>query len=244
LSRRRKANGPPFVQLFRWVTSSAAWKALNPPERALYLELRARFNGHNNGTIGLGCREAAESLNVGRDTAHRAFGRLAEMGFIEPTTVGRFSAGGRKATEWLLTELPDDRTGHKASKAFMSWVGEGVVKEKARPISSHVSPISRTLTARRIDEMTLRPTSRTQNAGRQKLASDLKDTSRSTTSWVTHSAAPLAEEAPVHTGRAHRSEQAGGAIDVRTSSRSEGPVHVSDALIAALTAGRKESVNG
>jgi len=243
MSRRNKKNGPPFVQLFRWVTSSAAWKALSPTERALYLELRARFNGHNNGMIGLGCREAAESINVGRDTAHRAFGRLADLGFIEPTTLGRFSTTGRKATEWLLTEVPDDRTGHKASKAFMSWRGEGAPKKKASPISSHVSPTSRTLTAERIDEITLRPTSRTVTRGTGKLASDLKDTSKSTTTGVTLNAAPLAEEAPVHAGRAHRSEQAGG-NPPEASPRSTGPIHVSDALIAAMISGRRESANG
>ena len=232
--------GPPFIQIFRWVTASAAWQVLKPTERVLYLELRSRFNGHNNGSIGLGCREAAEAMNVGRDTANQAFGRLIDLGFIVPVVVGHLNGGksnGRRATEWLLTELPDDRTGHKPSKAFMAWRPGGHVAErkKARPISGRLSPISRTQTANRIDEMTLRPASRTQKPQFRQSASAPKDTSISTISDVSPEAARVvAEVAPGQPGRVRRSGELAAGSFPNAVSRSSEPVHVTEALMRSL----------
>lgn len=122
MSRKsRRSKSPPFVMLPRFVTRSAAWRNLDPVGRALYLELRERFNGANNGMIGLGCREAAEAVNVGLGTASRSFKKLQDYGFVEIATPGKFMTNGRRATEWLLTELPDDRTGHRAAKTFERW---------------------------------------------------------------------------------------------------------------------------
>jgi hypothetical protein len=180
MSRRNlRTKSPPFVMLPRWVTHTAAWRHLDPPSRALYLELRERYNGHNNGTIGLGCREAAAAINVGPDTANRALRKLTEYGFIQAVTKGGFSQNGRRATEWLLAELPDDRTGHKPTKTFTSWKP---VNLKASPTSRTHSPPHRTLTEKLASGTPLRPTPRTQNGVLTELASDLKDTSRSTTS--------------------------------------------------------------
>lgn len=242
--------GPPFIQIFRWVTASAAWQVLKPTERVLYLELRSRFNGHNNGSIGLGCREAAEAMNVGRDTANQAFGRLIELGFIVPVVVGHLNGGksnGRRATEWLLTELPDDRTGHKPIKAFMSWRmdGHAVERKKARPISGRLSPVSRTQTANRIDEMTLRPTSRTQKALIRESASDPKDTSISTISDVPEVARIGAEVAPGQPGRVRRSDELAVGSFSNAASRSNGTVHITEALMRSLASmSEKGVVNG
>ena len=102
MSRRNfRTKSPPFVMLPRWVTHTVAWRHLDPSSRALYLELRERFNGHNNGTIGFGCREAARAIDVGHDTANRALRKLTEYGFIEAVSKGEFSQNGRRATEWL-----------------------------------------------------------------------------------------------------------------------------------------------
>ena len=96
---------------------------LDPVGRALYIELRQRYNGVNNGMIGLGCREAADALNVGRNVANRAFSTLKEHGFI---SVGRPSTFNQKRmqTEWRLTEVRDDRTGHEPTKDFTRWPAE------------------------------------------------------------------------------------------------------------------------
>jgi len=45
---------------------TVAWQALTPNERCIYLEIKKRFNGSNNGEIGLGVREAADAIQVER----------------------------------------------------------------------------------------------------------------------------------------------------------------------------------
>ncbi len=110
----------PFVQLHMWVLRTPAWQDLDPTAKALYLALKERFNGHNNGSIGLGCREAADALNVGNDTASRAFKSLQAHGFIAIGSNSTFNQK-RLSREWLLTELPDDRNGALPTKDFTRW---------------------------------------------------------------------------------------------------------------------------
>ena len=62
MGRRNKKRGniAPFIKLDMWVQNTLAWRDLGPVARALYIELRARYNGTNNGFIGLGAREFKE----------------------------------------------------------------------------------------------------------------------------------------------------------------------------------------
>lgn len=118
--RRRRAHGLPFVQLFHWMLNCPAWHDLKPVDRALYVEVRKRYNGFNNGQIGLGCREAGEALNVSPSTASRAFQRLIEHGFIEVAKASTFNQK-KLAQEWLLTDTRSDTDGKPPSRAFMRW---------------------------------------------------------------------------------------------------------------------------
>lgn len=117
---KKGRGGGNFAMLPHYLLKSPAWRALDTNARALYLELLVRFNGHNNGSIGLGTREAADSLNVKKDTARRAFNALEEHGFI---AVAQTSTFGQKrlSREWLLTDRHDDRNGQGARKDFMRW---------------------------------------------------------------------------------------------------------------------------
>lgn len=125
MTRRRnsfkKKGGPKFVQLFHWVMDTPAWRDLDTTARSLYLELKRHYSGTNNGSVGLGCRQAAEALGVHYSTASRAFRSLCEHGFIVPVTPGRFGNGYHLATEWLLTEYFDNQTGEPARKDFLKW---------------------------------------------------------------------------------------------------------------------------
>jgi hypothetical protein len=99
-----------------------AYGALRPIARALLVELARRYNGNNNGEIGLGEREAATQLAVSdRKAVRRAFGELEGAGFIVRTRAGAFNvkaAEGRRASEWRLTWLPTRDA--LATKEFMS----------------------------------------------------------------------------------------------------------------------------
>jgi hypothetical protein len=101
--------------------ATPAWCALTPAARAVYIVLAARFNGFNNGSIGLSARDAARLCNINKDTATRAFRQLIDCGFIEAVTPGGFGRKVRHATEWRLTQYRCDLSGALPSKGFARW---------------------------------------------------------------------------------------------------------------------------
>jgi len=120
-----------FVQLPEWLLTCAAWQDLKPGPRALYVELKRRFNGGNNGQIFLSHRDAAKALYVGRDTVAGYFSALIEHGFIEVTRghcLGPEGVG--QAATYALTEEPLNRS--PATKDFMKWQ-----KQKPRRKTRH-----------------------------------------------------------------------------------------------------------
>lgn len=119
--RGRSVKGPAFVQLYRYLMESEAWKSLNPYERCAYIAVVSAYNGANNGSIGMGVRAVAERGNMNKDTAGKALATLIERGFIECVTPGGFSRKTRHATEWRLTSHACDKTRMPGSKAFMAW---------------------------------------------------------------------------------------------------------------------------
>jgi DNA-binding transcriptional MocR family regulator len=94
---------------------------MKPGPRALYVELKRRFNGVNNGEIFLSHRDAAKALNVNRNTATAYFRELAERGFIAMTEAPHLGVAGiGKASKWALQEEPI-RGEEFAAKGFMKW---------------------------------------------------------------------------------------------------------------------------
>jgi hypothetical protein len=66
------------VRLHHWMMQTAAWKSLSGNERAIYVEMAARYNGSNNGRIHFSTREAARAVHVSKATAARALAVLVE----------------------------------------------------------------------------------------------------------------------------------------------------------------------
>ena len=85
------------------IMQSAAWLSLDPVARCLWTEIVFRYNGYNNGNIGLSCREAAERLNVSKDTAARAFNDLQDRGFITIAVDSAFRIKTKQSRRWRLT---------------------------------------------------------------------------------------------------------------------------------------------
>ncbi len=104
------AFGYPFLQ-------SPAWRSLSGPAVKIFLELRTRFNGSNNGKIALSWDEAAALLGIGKATVGRALEELQTKGIIIETKRGQWY--GRRATLWALTVLPVD--GIPATHAWKQW---------------------------------------------------------------------------------------------------------------------------
>lgn len=116
--------GGRFVQLPEWLQQTEAWATMKPGPRALYIEMRRRYNGRNNGEIYLSHRDAAAALNVHRNSVGPWMQVLVERGFIrlvEGPCLGPSGVG--KASVWALTDLPT-RDGQPATKDFTRWAGQ------------------------------------------------------------------------------------------------------------------------
>lgn len=112
------------VRLYRWEITSTAYRSLKPAARALLVELKALFNGFNNGELFLSVREAAKRLGCGKNLAAELFDQLEDRGFIRPNEVGAFNmkaaSGMGKATSWILTEHPFGNA-TAGTMDFMRW---------------------------------------------------------------------------------------------------------------------------
>lgn len=109
------------VQLPEWLQASEAWCNLKPGPRALYIELKRRFNGANNGKIFLSHREAALAICLSRNSVGPMFKELQGKGFIRMTQAPHLGPSGiGQSSVWALTELPT-ADGKKATKDFMGW---------------------------------------------------------------------------------------------------------------------------
>jgi hypothetical protein len=64
---------------------------LSPPARCLLLELKALYNGRNNGELFLSVREAARRLGIGKTLAAKCFRELCDRGFIKIAKQGAFN---------------------------------------------------------------------------------------------------------------------------------------------------------
>lgn len=128
--KRKKRGAGRFVQLPEWVQASEAWATLPPGPRALYIELKRRYNGANNGSIYLSHRGAALSLNVHRNTIGPWFRELEKRGFIFLTQGPHLGPSGiGRASVWGLAEEPTP-DGRPALKTFMRF-------QNPRTISVH-----------------------------------------------------------------------------------------------------------
>lgn len=122
------------VQLPEWLQQSEAWATLKPGPRALYVELKRRYNGRNNGQICFSHRDAAKSLSVHRNTVGAWFNDLQERGFIRMTQAPHLGPSGvGKTSLWALEEEPTADM-KPATKRFMTW------QQKQKPRTKIVHP--------------------------------------------------------------------------------------------------------
>lgn len=132
--RHKRGEAGRHVQIPEWLQASEAWATMRPGPRALYVELKRRFNGSNNGVIYLSHRDAARALNVSRNTVGPMFRELEKRGFIRLTVAPHLGPSGiGQASVWALEELAT-QDGKLAGKAFMRW------SEKQNPRTKIVPP--------------------------------------------------------------------------------------------------------
>ena len=106
-----------FVKLTYPLLESEAWRWLKPNSQAVYIELRRRFNGSNNGKISFSLDEGARILRASKTTIQKALVELEEHGFIKLVKKGRFQ--GRRASEYALTDEQLD--GYTPTREWRQW---------------------------------------------------------------------------------------------------------------------------
>lgn len=126
-----------FVMLHKYMTASPAYRSLSGNERALYVELKLLYNGHNNGELFMSVRDAAASISVSSGTSSKVLKQLEEKGFIRANERGSFHLKQRHATTWILTE--EEYNGMPATKEFMRW---HMQSKNQNPVSNSEQSVS------------------------------------------------------------------------------------------------------
>jgi DNA-binding MarR family transcriptional regulator len=102
MPRRNKRDREQYVYLSYPMLHSLAWRSLSGAAVKVWLELRTRFNGGNNGRLRLSLDEAARILQLGKATVMRALKELEAKGFVKLTRRGQWY--GHRASEWAVTD--------------------------------------------------------------------------------------------------------------------------------------------
>ncbi len=117
------------------VMDSEAYRHLTPNARAVLSEIVRKFNGYNNGKIGIGYREIANRLN--RSDMHfilPAIIQLIEHGLLDVTAQQSWT--DRRVREYRLTFISTGVSGHRgnATNEYLSWrpAAESTRKKKSK----------------------------------------------------------------------------------------------------------------
>jgi hypothetical protein len=100
----RSGRGGQWIPLPYPLVQSLAWRSLSGSAVKVFLELRSRFNGGNNGDLSVSYTDAAKLLGLSKSTVSRAFRELEAKGFIVNTSPGSWY--GRRAATWAVTTEP------------------------------------------------------------------------------------------------------------------------------------------
>jgi hypothetical protein len=92
-----------FLPIPYAMAHSPAFRSLGGPALKVWIEIRSRFNGFNNGKLSLSLGDAAKLLHLSKTTAKRAFDELQEKGFLRLRVLGHWY--GRRASEFILTDV-------------------------------------------------------------------------------------------------------------------------------------------
>ncbi len=113
---RNKGEGQ-YMPLPYNLTRSVAFRRLSGNALKVFIELRSRFNGANNGRLSLSYQDAADLLGMSKSSVKRAFDELVEKGFLKKRREGQWY--GRLAAEYILTTERHD--GHLPTHDWKRW---------------------------------------------------------------------------------------------------------------------------
>jgi hypothetical protein len=116
-AKGRNEDGGQYAPLPYPMLQSAAWRSLQGSSIKVWLEIRSRYNGGNNGKLTLSLDEGARILGIGKATVNRATKELEDKGFLVRTKRGAWY--GRQASEWRVTDRSCE--GHPATNDWKRW---------------------------------------------------------------------------------------------------------------------------
>jgi len=97
-----------YVAISNAIIDSEAFRFLSAASTKVYLLIRRRYFGTNNGKITVGRNEAADKLNLSVRQIANAFVELQHVGLVQMIRPG--SRGRNRASDWALTDRPLDVT--------------------------------------------------------------------------------------------------------------------------------------
>lgn len=133
-----------YTPFYEWLLKSPAWCSLDAYAQTVYLHLRRRYNGKNNGAITASVRELAQNVNCSNRPIIKALRDLQDRGFIVAIQKGSFNWKTRidgqsknRASVWLLTELPQDEPIREITprKDFMRWKPKNLEAQEKSTVS-------------------------------------------------------------------------------------------------------------
>jgi DNA-binding transcriptional MocR family regulator len=136
---RSKGEGQ-FLALPYSTAASPAFRSLSGAAVKVWVELRCRFNGANNGRLSLSWDQGAALLGLSKTTVGRAFRELAAKGFVRLRKAGQWY--GRRAAEYVLTDISFD--GYPPTRDWERWrppaPAENPTSVPARPRQAKTGP--------------------------------------------------------------------------------------------------------
>lgn len=83
---RKNIKCPPFVAISREAIRGKEWRDLSSSAKVVYIHLKYKYVGHNNGDITLHYSELKDMFSSG--TISKSFRELEKIGWIERTKIG------------------------------------------------------------------------------------------------------------------------------------------------------------
>lgn len=124
---KRSLNKDPeggHIRLYWKIVDSPAWRTLSHADVRVYLAMRRKLLGSNNGDINATLAEMKHAGISSSSTLATALHRLEALGLIEKTRQGGIAAGGKLCSLYRFTDQPTydiARAGVRAGKATHDW---------------------------------------------------------------------------------------------------------------------------
>ena len=106
-----------FVSLPFQLLDSLAWQYSTNADKAVFISVKRRFNGKNNGEISLSVRQIVAENKISINTASASLKHLQQKGLISLMKYGYF--GSHMASTWKLNT--DKNPGYSPSNEWKKW---------------------------------------------------------------------------------------------------------------------------